>query len=270
MRRFARCVLAGTLLSALLVGLVPALPRAARAAEELRTADDVLTAARAVQAPVADKTSGVEMKIRAPSGEERVRTLRGYEKRTTEGRKLLWLFESPTELAGTGFLAWQQRPAADQMWIYFPGQRRVRRISPELRREQFQGSTFTYEDLTTVFHLDYGGTHTLRGVETCGERRCYVVESVLPPGEFVYERLSTWIRTDDLLPERIDLEGGGVSKQMRVLRTDVVEGVPTILEAEMETPADGYRTTVTYRDVDYNAGLGDELFTVGHLERTGK
>jgi hypothetical protein len=242
----------------------------ARAAGELTTGDEVLAAARAVQAPVVDRTSTVEMKIRAPSGEERVRTLRGYEKRTPEGRRLLWLFESPTELAGTGFLAWQQRPAPDQMWIYFPGQRRVRRISPELRREQFQGSTFTYEDLTTVFHLDYEGAHTLHGVDACGTRRCYVVDTALPAGQFVYERLRTWIRTEDLLPEKIELEGGGATKRMRVVRTDVVEGVPTILEAEMETPADGYRTTVTYRGVDYNSGLGDELFTVGHLERRGK
>lgn len=251
-------------------GLGLATSPAAQAAEALRTGDDVLAAARAVQAPVADRTSTVEMRIRAPSGEERVRTLRGYEKRTPEGRKLLWLFESPTELAGTGFLAWQQRPAPDQMWIYFPGQRRVRRISPELRREQFQGSTFTYEDLTTVFHLDYDGTHALRAVEACGTRRCYVVETALAAGQFVYERLRTWIRTEDLLPEKIELEGGGATKRMRVVRTDVVEGVPTILEAEMETPADGYRTTVTYGGVDYNSGLGDELFTVGHLERSGK
>jgi hypothetical protein len=254
----------------LAIALVVVLPHREAATADLTSADAVLTAARAVQASVADKTATVEMRIVAPSGEERVRTLRGFEKRSATGRKLLWLFESPAELAGTGFLAWQERPRPDEMWVYFPGQRRVRRISPELRREQFQGSTFTYEDLTTVFYLDYDGAHTLHGIEQCGERRCYVVESVLPPEQFVYQRLRSWIRTDDLLPERIDLEGGGITKRMRVLRSDVVEGVPTILEAEMETPADGYRTTVAYERVDYNTGLTDDLFTVGHLERKGK
>ena len=162
----------------LLAALVLSGPLTTDAQAELTTADEVLAAARAVQAPVVDKSSSVEMRIRAPSGEERVRSLRGALLEAAQGRKLLWLFESPTELAGTGFLAWQQRPLPDEMWIYFPGQRRVRRISPDLRREQFQGSTFTYEDLTTVFYLDYDGTHSLRGVEPCGERRCYVVESV--------------------------------------------------------------------------------------------
>ena len=57
---------------------------------------------------------------------------------------------------------------------------------------------------------------------------------------------------------------------MKVRRTAVVEGVPTILEVEMETPADGYRTVVEFSDVDYNAGLGDDMFSIGYLSQKGK
>lgn len=251
----------------LIATLIPP-PATAGATDE--SAADVLAAARAAQARFADKTSRVEMRVIAPSGEERVRTLQGFEKRTDGGRKLLWLFESPAELAGTGFLAWQERPATDEMWVYFPGQRRVRRVSPDLRREQFQGSTFTYEDLTTVFYLDYDGRHVLRGSEPCGAHRCRVVETELPDGRFVYRKLRTWIRDDDRLPQRIDLEADGVTKHLRVLRTDTIEGVPTIVEAEMTSDADGYRTIVRYDGVDYDRGLGDDAFTVGALERRGK
>jgi len=255
---------------ALLVLLLVVLPVQVRAEPEAASAQEILAAARAVNAPVHDKSSHVKMVIHSPSGEERIRTLQGFEKRTAEGRKLLWLFDSPAELAGTGFLAWQQRPLPDEMWVYFPGQRRVRRISPDLRREQFQGSTFTYEDLTTVFDLDYEGTHTLRGEEPCGDQRCWVIETVLPPQQFVYERLRTWIRRDNHLPSRIELDGGGAHKVMTVRRSADVAGIPTILEVEMTTPADGWRTTVEFSAVDYNANLGDEMFTVGYLGQKGK
>ena len=250
--------------------LLVVLPVQVRAEPEAASAQEILAAARAVNAPVHDKSSHVKMVIHSPSGEERIRTLQGFEKRTAEGRKLLWLFDSPAELAGTGFLAWQQRPLPDEMWVYFPGQRRVRRISPDLRREQFQGSTFTYEDLTTVFDLDYEGTHTLRGEEPCGDQRCWVIETVLPPQQFVYERLRTWIRRDNHLPSRIELDGGGAHKVMTVRRSADVAGIPTILEVEMTTPADGWRTTVEFSAVDYNANLGDEMFTVGYLGQKGK
>ena len=243
------------------------------------TASEVLAIARAAQARFADKTSRVEMRVISPSGDERVRTLQGLEKRTDDGRKLLWLFESPAELAGTGFLAWQRRPAPDdgqqhpaldEMWVYFPGQRRVRRVSSDLRREQFQGSTFTYEDLTTVFYLDYDGHNVLRGEEPCGEQRCRVVETELPAGRFVYTRLRTWIRDGDHLPLKIDLESAGATKHLRVLRTETIEGIPTIVEAEMTSDADGYRTVVRYDGVDYDRGLGDDQFTALALERKGK
>jgi hypothetical protein len=237
---------------------------------EPSTAGEVLAAARAVNAPVKDKTSRVTMRVRSPSGEERVRVLRGYEKRTDGGRKLLWLFESPAEVEGTGFLAWQQRPQPDDMWVYFPGQRRVRRVSPELRREQFQGSTFTYEDLTTVFYLDYDGSHVLEGVEPCGDQRCFVVATELPGEQFVYHRLRTWIRADNHLPQRIDLTGDGVEKRMTLRRWGEVEGIATAFEVEMETPHDGYRTVVEFSGIDYNTGLADELFTVGSLSQKGK
>jgi len=156
------------------------------------------------------------------------------------------------------------------MWVYFPGQRRVRRVSSDLRREQFQGSTFTYEDLTTVFYLDYDGHNVLRGEEPCGEQRCRVVETELPAGRFVYTRLRTWIRDGDHLPLKIDLESAGATKHLRVLRTETIEGIPTIVEAEMTSDADGYRTVVRYDGVDYDRGLGDDQFTALALERKGK
>ena len=261
----------GRIVAAVAVVLAAAVVRTtASAGADAVDGHALLAGARAAQARFADKSARVEMRVIAPSGEERVRTLQGFEKRTEGGRKLLWLFESPAELAGTGFLAWQQRPATDEMWVYLPGQRRVRRVSPDLRREQFQGSTFTYEDLTTVFYLDYDGRHALRGEEPCGDHLCRVVETELPEGRFVYRRLRTWIRDGDQLPQRIDLEGANVTKHLRVLRTATIEGVPTIVEAEMTSDADGYRTVVRYDGVAYDRGLGDDQFTVGALERKGK
>ena len=115
---------------AMLVGTLIQPPATARAGDE---SADVLAAARRQR--FADKTSRVEMRVIAPSGEERVlRTLQGFEKRTDGGRKLLWLFESPAELAGTGFLAWQERPATDEIWVYFPASAGAARVAGSAAR----------------------------------------------------------------------------------------------------------------------------------------
>jgi outer membrane lipoprotein-sorting protein len=233
-------------------------------------ADEILAAARRVSAPVKDKTMRVRMRIVEPDGTERERTLRGYEKKTELGRRILWVFDTPAELAGTGFLAWQEGGGEDQLWIYFPGQRRVRRIPPSLRRENFQGSAFTFEDLTAIFYLDYEGRHTLEGEEPCGDARCAVLTTELPEGQFAYRRIKSWVRTDDHVPVRVEFFDEGLLKILKVLRVADVEGVPTAVEMEMESPRDAFKTKVEFHDIDYNQELSDSIFTVGHLSQTGK
>jgi hypothetical protein len=146
----------------------------------------------------------------------------------------------------------------------------VRQVPPQLRREHFQGSAFTFEDLTTVFYLDYAGEHRLEGDEPCGGARCRLVRTELPEGEYAYRRMRSWVRSDDHLPLRVEFFDDALLKVLRVIRTEEIEGVPTVVEMEMESPRDSYRTRVEFFDVDYNRGLDDSLFTVGNLARIGK
>lgn len=233
-------------------------------------ADEVLAGARAVSASVKDKTMRVRMRIVEPDGSVRERTLRGYEKKTELGRRILWVFDTPAELAGTGFLAWQEGGDEDQLWIYFPGQRRVRRIPPSLRRENFQGSAFTFEDLTAIFYLDYEGTSTLEGEEDCGEARCKILSTELPEGRFAYRRIKSWVRNDDHVPVRVEFFDEGLLKVLKVLRVEEIEGVATAVAMEMESPKDAFRTQVEFYEIDYNQDLADSIFTVGHLSQSGK
>jgi hypothetical protein len=55
-----------------------------------------------------------------------------------------------------------------------------------------------------------------------------------------------------------------------VLRVEEIEGVPTVVEMEMESPRDAFKTKVEFFDVDYNQDLSDSIFTVGYLSQTGK
>ncbi|MDG2308639.1 MAG: outer membrane lipoprotein-sorting protein [Candidatus Binatia bacterium] len=244
------------------------LPATCLAAPE--TGDQVLKAAREVLSPIRDKTMKVTMRVIAPGGGERVKTLQGYEKHDADARKVLWIFETPLDLQGTGFLAWQNGTEADSLWVYFPGQRRVRRVPPSIRRENFQGSMFTYEDLIAVFFLDYAGTHTLEGTKPCDGGECFVVDSVLDEGTFAYERLRTFVDTKTLLPVRVEFFRDGLLKVMRVKKTEDIEGIPSIVLVEMESPSDGYLTRVELQNIDYNEDLADNMFTIEYLSQMGK
>lgn len=236
------------------------------------TGNEVLEAARESMAPIRDKSMRVTMRVLDPSGNERIRTLQGYEKHDRHARKVLWIFQSPLELEGTGFLAWQNAEEPDSLWVYFPGQRRVRRVPPSIRRENFQGSMFTYEDLVAVFFLDYEGEHRLDGKETCGDSECFVVDSTLEDGSFAYARLRAWVDTETFLPMRVDFFDAEDSrlKVMKVTRTERIENLPSIVEVEMTSPRDGYVTRVELEGIDYNEDLGENMFTIEYLSQAGK
>jgi hypothetical protein len=226
---------------------------------------DVIDRARAQAARVVDKSMRVTMRTGGAGKGGLSRTLRGYEKQTPEGRKILWIFESPVELAGTSFLAWQRPDGPQQLWVYFPAQRRVRQVADQLRRERFQGSSFTYEDFTTIFYFDYGGSHRLDGERPCDGGTCWVVESTLEPGRYAYGRLVTWLRQDTYLPTRIEFYDTDLAKVVRVLRTAVVGDIPTVTAMEADSAPDHEHTVVEYDDVRCNTGLGDDLFSLDNL-----
>ena len=50
----------------------------------------------------------------------------------------------------------------------------------------------------------------------------------------------------------------------------LLDGRPVRFASPTDAPADGWRTTVEFSAVDYNADLGEEMFTVGYLGQKGK
>ena len=232
------------------------------------TGTDIITRARAVTARVSDKRMLVTMHVMGPGGSGLTRSLQGYEKKTESGRKILWVFESPAEAAGTSFLALPTPGEREQLWVYLPAQRRVRQVPDQLRRDPSQGANFAYDDLTTIFYFDYGGEHRLKGESPCSQGTCYIIETIMEAGRFAYSRLLTWIDRDTYLPEHIDFyDGQRLQKVLRVQKTANIQGIPTVTMMEMKSAEHGDRTTVEFSDVRYNTGLEDSLFTVAYLSR---
>jgi hypothetical protein len=226
--------------------------------------------ARESAARARDKSAHVSMTISAGEGRELHRSLTGFEKWTPEGRKTLWVFDSPADLAGTRFLAWRQPEGRELLWVFFPAQGRIRQVTDQMRRERFQGSDFTYEDFATIAYLDYAGTHTFLREEPCGVTTCSVVETELPRERFSYRRLRSWLRHDLLVPHRIEFFTGEPGsdeklKEVDVLEVDTIDGIPTILAMRAQHADGDSSTTARFSEVQYNTDLADDVFSLAAL-----
>jgi len=71
------------------------------------------------------------------------------------GNKSLIRYMSPANVRGVAALTHEHHRATDDSWLYLPSSRRVRRISGANRTSSFQGTEFTYEDMTRIVPSRY-------------------------------------------------------------------------------------------------------------------
>ena len=78
--------------------------------------------------------------------------------RAEEGDKLLVRFLAPAEIKGVAALTFENPGGSDDNWLYLPSNKRVRRISGANNTSSFQGTEFTYEDLSNLDPREYEWT----------------------------------------------------------------------------------------------------------------
>jgi hypothetical protein len=155
--------------------------------------------------------------------------------------------------------------------------RRVRKLGgtyPGLQRDEiFFISDLSYSDLVVLTRIqqwtDAEGTVTLEGEEPCGEASCDRITLVPAQdnGEFPCKRYRLWFTREDRLLRKAEL----YDPQDRLMKTVVCEGYfasgrfMTARSCTIEHPKTHTRSVITVKEVAYDTGLGEDLFTVAHL-----
>ena len=65
-----------------------------------------------------------------------------------QGEKRLVNFEGPSDMKGTRVLVLSRQ----QMWVYLPAYRKVRRVASHVKQQGFMGTTYSDEDMSTTSH----------------------------------------------------------------------------------------------------------------------
>src|SRR5262245_60549564 len=139
--------------------------------------------------------------ITGSSGGQRVRELAGVSKilGAEEATARLMRISAPPDMRGVGTLTVAHKTVADDLWVYLPSLRRVRRLVSSNRRDPWMGSDFSYGDVAGHEVADWN--HSIVRRETVQKQRCIVIEST-PTGkatssETGYSRRLTWLREPD-------------------------------------------------------------------------
>ena len=209
------------------------------------------------------------MTLNSGRGAPRVRDVAYYFKDYGDTEKVLMFFNSPRDVAGTGYLSfsYDDESKDDDIWLYLPAMKRVRRITGSGKNDSFMGTDFTYEDMgsRSLSKDDF----SLRGEEAVDGEPCWVVEARPKDSRDPWGRRVIRVRKDANIFAAVDYydRQDRLLKTLRMSSLHQVDGIWTAQRMEMTNVQDRHSTVIDISDIRFNVPLDDSLFTVPNLER---
>ena len=137
------------------------------------------------------------MTLTNKKGKTRTSSLRSINK--DDGEKQIIWFLSPADDKGVSFLKIEYDDRDDEMRMWLPAFKKIRRISAKKRSDSFMGSDMSYEDLSSRQLDEFN--FFLKGQEVYDGISCHLLESI--PKEHIrteYTRHVTWVDSTLLIP----------------------------------------------------------------------
>ncbi len=235
------------------------------------TGTEIIKKSRDLIYEVQDQKNTVNLSLIEKDGTRKKIVATRYWKnyRSQEGfdSKMLLITEFPPDSRGVSFLIWDysEQNKTDDLWLYLPALRMVRRISAQDQNDAFLGSDLTFGDMGQR-RIDED-EHRLLKEENYLGAPAYVVESVPKEKESIYGKKVSWISKDKWTLLKIDY----YDRNQKLLKRQTIEwqtldNLNVWKKTEVTNVQNSHRTIFEVSDLKVNAGLQDGDFT----ERTLK
>lgn len=230
-----------------------------------------------------DQYTQARMTLIDARGERVVRDTRGMTLEGGAGDKALVRFMSPADIRGVAALIHEHPQATDDTWLYLPATRRVRRIAGANRTASFQGTEFTYEDLSSLIVERYDWRFLRETTITVDGKEEAVYELEARPNyqDTGYSKLVLTVNRNNFRTSRIEFfdKTGERLKTLTASKWKVYHGrFHRPLELDMQNHQTGKRTVIEAsayfvnlslyqrRDGSARSNLNDDQFTRRALE----
>lgn len=182
----------------------------------------------------------------------------------TEGSKSIVEFTNPED-KGTKYLMLD-----DNLWIYFPDEDDVVKISGHMLKEGMMGSDVSYEDALEADQLYHKYNITLAGEEEYEGKPCYVVQLDAKTKDAPYYKRKMWVEksTYTAWQEEMYAKSGRLLKVARVRAVEKIGQRYFPVKSEMENKLrKDSRTIFSLNDIKLDVKLDPKQFTLQYLQR---
>ena len=239
----------------------------ARAADE--SADEVSTCVRS-NLPERTSREQIELESLDRAGGRRSLTAKLEWKRGEEDRSRLRIrVEAPSDMRGAAYLV-VEKPGDDDMFMYVPAARRVRRIAGGMLEGDLWGTDFSYEDIKQLQGISGSGARErLPDTELSGRPVWVVAHRPDDSEQSSYTRIVTYVDRDTCIAIRTEFFQRGEGPR-KVLRADPksfrqVDGRWLAGSLEMQDLREETRSWLRVLKVEHDVEIPERVFSVTRL-----
>ena len=209
-------------------------------------------------------------------GNQRVRKFTSAQKTDVANHlsKTVMRFLEPADVKGTGILTIDYDDKDDDMWLYMPALRKVRRIVSGEKTKGFMGSEFTNSDITKPIISEY--TYKTLGSESIGSVDCWKLEIVPATKEigaaYGYSKKIAWIGKADYTARKTEFYDpeGALLKVMTAPKVQLLDEKNKKyqpVDITMENKQSGRFSRIVMEKLIFNPNVKEEYFTTDYLEK---
>ena len=265
----------GLALSAFAVGMI-LLTFASAHASEGEKPDGAELARQSDQAQRSDSEHNVmTMTLENSRGQQRVRTIEGYSKELDDNEEHRFVkFLKPSDVKDTTLLTYDYREDDDDIWLYLPALKKVKRILSSNKTDYFMGSDFSYWDMENLDLANW--EYRVTGEETLEEVDCWILEATPlnedERKESGYDKTVSWIGKTDMLPRRVDYHDtkGRHAKRLTtgdIRPTSADDPRPRSHRLTMENYITKHKTVLVMDTLELDVTVDEEIFSQRNMRQ---
>jgi hypothetical protein len=214
--------------------------------------------------------------IKDDKGNQRIRKFSAATKSDPSQKvtKTVMRFLEPADVKGTGFLSFEYDNKENEMWLYMPALRKVRRIVSSEKSKSFMGSEFSNADIEKPkidgFSFNNLGTATVNSVD------CWKIEAVpataSSASEYGYSKKIMLIAKTDFIARKVDYfdKTGKVFKIMKTENVKLIDEKGNKyqpMDITMENIQNGRSSRFEIEKIVFNPNVKSEYFSTDYLEK---
>lgn len=213
----------------------------------------------------------INLTITEKGGATRNRTITMTTKSFGDGLEKRFIrFIEPADVRGTAMLIVDNKNSADEMWIYLPALRKIRRVVSSEKGKSFMSSEFSNSDLTSPPLSDFVSRH----LKESGADNQWVIESRPASSgladEYGFLRKVSYISMDNYQVKRIEFFNFD-DKVYKILEIKSIHPLPDgkylVKDMIANNLIKSRKSEILFTNIIEGVKVDDSFFSVQNLER---